>query len=239
MLLIPFQASPGTPIPISFQSYRPVLTSHPSLSYTSTRLLPSFARILERATAPEAPPTLLFTIFLGANDACLVGAEALVPWPTFSSTIRNFIDTILTLPDTKIVLITPPPINIPRNEKWTQDHVALTNELVRAGQRYKTYMSKKRYAEGVMEIAAEYKGTGRVIGVDFWTSIVEEGGMGRCEEFEETGLWPGCGLVGAKSFEEGWFTDGLHLDRKGYWVLSKMLVKDVVETWPELASERL
>jgi lysophospholipase L1-like esterase len=163
----------------------------------------------------------------------------MVPWPTFSSTIRYFIDTILTLPDAKIVLITPPPINIPRKETWTQDHAALTNELVRAGRSYKTYMSKKRYAEGVVEIAAEYKETGRVIGVDFWTNVVEEGGKGKRKEFEETGMWPGCGLVGANSFGDGWFTDGLHLDWEGYGVLSRALEKEVVETWPELAPERL
>jgi hypothetical protein len=114
-----------------------------------------------------------------------------------------------------------------------------TNEMVREGQRYKTYMSKKQYAEGVMEIAAEYEGTGRVIGVDFWKGVVEVGGKGTCAEFEESRMWPGCGLVGAKEFEDKWFTDGLHLDVRGYRVLSRMLMDGVVETWPELTPERL
>jgi lysophospholipase L1-like esterase len=214
--------------------------------YTSIRLRLDFERIIRRATAPNAAPTLLFTIFIGANDACFVGQEELVPWPTFSTNIRYFIDTILkknALAQTKIVLITPPPIDgatsTPLNGSETQEDIDAINAQKKEGVRYKTYMSKKRYAEGLMGIADEYAKTGRVVGLNYWRGMVEASGLGTWEEWEESGLWPGSMLVGAKGFEKGWFMDGLHLDRKGYAVLNKMLMEAVEEKWPELAPEKL
>jgi lysophospholipase L1-like esterase len=99
-------------------------------------------------------------------------------------------------------------------------------------------MSKKRYADGIMEIAKEYEGTGRVVGLNFCRDIVDamlkdEG----CDYDEEKP--PGCGLLGAKEFPKGWFTDGLHLDLKGYAVLNKGLFELLMEKWPELAPENL
>jgi hypothetical protein len=170
----------------------------------------------------------------------------MVPWPQFSANIRFFIQTILTqeggMLDTKIVLITPPPLNGPEASvtgKESAREIEESNEWRKEGPRYKTYMSKKRYAEGLMEIAKEYEETGRVIGLDYWRAMIEASGLGRCEDFEEMGMWPGCDLIGVKSFEKGWFTDGLHLDVKGYGVLNEMVVREVVGTWPELAPERI
>jgi hypothetical protein len=175
-----------------------------------------------------------------------MGSEAMVPWPEFSANIRFFIETILTqeggMSNTKIVLITPPPLNGPEatvtgNE--TQMEINEANKWRKEGPRYKTYMSKKRYAEGLMELAKEYEETGRVVGLDYWRAMVEASGLGNYEDFEESELWPGSNLVGAKSFEKGWFTDGLHLDVRGYKVLNDMLMDMVVGRWPELAPERL
>ncbi|KAH9882092.1 hypothetical protein J1614_001264 [Plenodomus biglobosus] len=212
--------------------------------YTSTRLKSDFDRIITRATSPNAPPTLLFTIFLGANDACIIGDTEYVPWPDFEANIRMFVETILTqdaMSNTKIVLIGPPPINGSSSaidDSQTADEVAEINSWRKQGPRYKTYVSKKRYAEGMMRIAAEYEETGRVVGLNFWREIVdamykEQGGV-----YDEE-LPPGSGLLGAGSFGNGWFTDGLHLDVKGYSVLSKALFELITSKWPELAPERL
>jgi hypothetical protein len=146
---------------------------------------------------------------------------------------------------TKIVLITPPPNNMTeptRKASMTDEEIEDENAKMRNWRGYKTYMSKKRYAEGVMRIAAEYEETGRVIGLDFWRALVEakweeDGDKG--DVLEAKGLWPGCGLFGAGVFGKGWLTDGLHLDRKGYGVLSKMLMEELVKKWPELAPEKL
>jgi hypothetical protein len=49
---------------------------------------------------------------------------------------------------------------------------------------------------------------------------------------------PGSGMKGAKQFEEGYFTDGLHLGLRGYDVLSNGLL-EVLQRWPELEPERI
>jgi lysophospholipase L1-like esterase len=213
-------------------------------SYTSSDLSSDFDRIICRATAPIAAPTLLFTIFLGANDACFIGDQEYVPWRTFKSNIRRFIETILTqdtLSQAKIVLITPPPIAIALPESTeilSEKEIEVENKNMKKGQGYRTYMTKKRYADGIMQIASEYEETGRVVGLNFWQSLVDailvEEGPPHNKEMP-----PGCGLLGAIEFGKGWFTDGLHLDRLSYDVLSQALFKLVTEKWPELEPTNL
>jgi lysophospholipase L1-like esterase len=200
-------------------------------SYTSQIIKRDFDKLLARITTPSSPPTLLITIFLGANDACLVGPNDLeyVPLSQFASNIREFVETILiqdALPHTKIVLITPPPINILEpfhDDDGDEEAVAKMKIEMKAGKGYKTYLSKKKYAETIMQIAKEYEETERVVGVDFWRACVdvalkEQGrdgelmGDGVGEKYEEERL-PGCGLVGAREFSKGYFTDGLHLGK--------------------------
>ncbi|KAF3043098.1 hypothetical protein E8E11_007463 [Didymella keratinophila] len=212
-------------------------------SYTSTRLLHDFDRIIAQATAPNAPRTLLFTIFLGANDACFIGETEFVPLPIFEANIRKFIETILVqdaMAETKIVLITPPPINIPSPDAKDKDENEMrdANQAKREMRGYKTYMNKRRYAERIMQIAREYEETGRVIGLDFWGDLVRA----RLEDFEEDydeDKLPGSGLYGGRDFSEGYFTDGLHLDKKGYNVLSRGLYDAVLSKWPERSPDQL
>ncbi|KAL1605702.1 hypothetical protein SLS59_003505 [Nothophoma quercina] len=211
--------------------------------YTSTRLLPDFNRIIACATAPNAPSTFLFTIFLGANDACFVGDTEYVPLPSFEANIRFFVETILTqdaMPDTKIILITPPPINIssPDAKGKDIDEIEELNASKWEQRGYRTYMSKKRYAERIMQIAREYEETGRVVGVDFWGDLTKARMKEVKEEYDERKL-PGSGLYGARDFGEEYFTDGLHLDKKGYNVLSKALYETMVAKWPDLAPDNL
>ncbi|KAF9694454.1 hypothetical protein EKO04_007303 [Ascochyta lentis] len=211
--------------------------------YTSTRLLSDFDRIIARATSPQAPRTLLFTIFLGANDACFVGDTEYVPLPVFEANIRYFVETVLTqdaMSDTKIVLITPPPINIPSPDSVGigESEIEQLNALKKKQRGYRTYMSKKRYAEQIMLIAGDYEETGRVIGLDFWGELANKRLEEVGENYDEERL-PGSGLYGARAFDDGYFTDGLHLDKKGYNVLSKALYESMLAKWPELAPDRL
>lgn len=196
-------------------------------SYTSEHVKPEFTRLMERLTAIDAPPTILFTIFLGANDACFVGDREYVPLPQFLDNIHSFIEEILIndeLADAKIVLITPSPINVP--EPLASDDESLGPAFTKAMKKdtkkdpkqdrgYRTYMNKKRYADGIMSLAEEYEGTGFVVGLNYWKALVDAGldEQGRKGEIDED-KFPGCGLGGAKEFGEGWFTDGLHLDVK-------------------------
>lgn len=213
-------------------------------SYTSSTLNRDFDRIIARATSPGAAATLLFIIFIGANDACIIGDSEYVPWPTFEKNIRRFIDTILAqdaMSDTKIVIITPPPIACPSpalDPSLSQEEIDAANDLKKEGPRYRTYMSKKKYAEGLLRIAENYEETGRVVGLNFWQGVVDALLQEEEDVYDEEKP-PGCGLIGARAFGKAWFTDGLHMDVKGYNVLSKALLALITEKWPELAPESI
>jgi lysophospholipase L1-like esterase len=165
---------------------------------------------------------------------------------TFEANIRFYVETILTqdiMSNTKIVVITPPPINIPITHisKASQEEIQELNERKKQERGYKTYLSKKKYAERVMQIAEEYKETGRVVGLDFWGDLVKARLQEDGKIFDEE-LLPGSGLCGALDFGEisdGYFTDGLHLGTKAYTILSNALYEKVLTHWPDLAPERL
>jgi isoamyl acetate esterase len=209
---------------------------------------------MQDASNHPSPP-LLITIFLGANDACLPPSSAHVPLPEFETHIRHYVDSILSDPatqGTRILLITPPPINIPapRNEEeWEREIPTLKEALKRQekeGRGYRTWCSKRNYARRIVELGEEYAGKSEVVGVlDFWTKMME---FGR-REAEEVG-WKqgvgdekevevGCGLTGQPEFGEGMFLDGLHFGERGYEVLSKEVMQAIMEKWPELTRENL
>ncbi len=115
------------------------------------------------------------------------------------------------MPDTKIVLITPPPINIPSpdDEAISVAEATNLNEEMKEQMGYRTYMSKKKYGERIMQIASEYEETGRVIGLDFWGHLVRARLQELGQDYDDEKL-PGSGLYGASDFSEEYFTDGLH-----------------------------
>ncbi|KAF2658739.1 SGNH hydrolase [Lophiostoma macrostomum CBS 122681] len=212
--------------------------------YTSTMLKTDFRNIIARASLPGAAPTPLLTIFLGANDACLIPNQGeYVPLPTFEANIRDFVDQVLRndkMATTKIVLIAPPPINIPQPLPMGLDDAPVDPKKDRG---YLTYMSKKKYAEKIMEIAASLEGTGRVIGLDLWKALIDaaledQNRLGDEDAYDELRL-PGAGLDWAEEFKPGYFTDGLHFDKLAYDVLSKSLLEATLSRWPELGPEHI
>lgn len=186
----------------------------------------NFRNILKRATRSYAPPTLLITIFLGANDAAHlpVGDEENIGLAKYDDNIREFVESVLiedNLRDTKIVVITPPPINIPDPVEDTNIGPAaaaakaeITGNDPKKGLGYRVYINKKTYAEKAMEIAKSYEETGRVIGLNLWGALIDaaledQNRLGDEDAYAEERL-PGCGLKWAKAFKRGYFTDGLH-----------------------------
>jgi lysophospholipase L1-like esterase len=181
-------------------------------------LKPTFRNIITQASKHDAPPTPLLTIFLGANDACLAPNRGeYVPLPDFEANIRDFVDQVLTndeMANTKIVLITPPPINIRKPLPMGPEDSPVDPQK---DQGYKTYMSKKKYAEKIMQIAASHEDTSRVVGLDLWKALVnaalkDQDRLGDPDAYDELRL-PGCGLDGVEEFKPGYFTDGLHFDK--------------------------
>ena len=172
---------------------------------------------------------MLITIFLGANDACLPPASAHVPLVEFEQHIRAYVDTILESPATKgtrIVLITPPPINVEAPVKSEVEIPSVTEILesvARSGKGHQTWLSKRKYAEKVTEIGREFEAKSDLVTVlDFWKAITEfacreEGedesvtATNKFRELDMQDKLPGCGLPGSKDFGADFFTDGLHL----------------------------
>lgn len=199
--------------------------------YCSTWLLPHFDSLIQRVRQQAIQPPLLFTIWLGANDACPPEYSPHVPLDKFEANLRHFVDTILTeekMSSTKVVLITPPPINLPASSEKDEFDLGPKAEQACADaamemKGYKIYVNKAVYAQKVMEIAKRYGNevSDRVVGLDYWSAVVNFELKGQGLEpldpdvpvdFEENGKkLPGSGLPGAKNFRDGMFTDGLHL----------------------------
>jgi len=187
--------------------------------YNSTQLNDYFQAIVSSVQQNPQPAPLFMTIFLGANDAVLPPSSAHVPIDRYEQNLRAYVDVVLDEPafeGTKIILITPPPINVraagPDNLDLGPPFASAACEAARSERGYRTYASKRYYAERVMEIAAQYSArTSRVTGLNLWRILVESG----LRDVHGDALWdedilPGSGLPGASEFEKGIFTDGLH-----------------------------
>ena len=204
----------------------------------TTRTLESYFRrhILEDARDYSNVPPLLVTIFLGANDACfLYGLSTptptnLVPLPDFLSYIRGFVEQIIHNPaftSTKVLLITPPPIDVPcplsdllMDELGEQSQKEAILQA-KKGRGYRTWAEKRKYAEAIVALAEELKEKSEMQGTveifDAWKAITTAK-IGEGEEgfaaLDKSETMPGCGLPGATEFGTDWFRDGLHFGKK-------------------------
>lgn len=215
-----------------------------------------FAGVMTRIRTQYTVAPLLITIFLGANDAVL-WPTVHVPLEQYTANIRDFVDEILSEPKargTKILLITTPPINAVK-AIWPETLAGTPEDLTesefeeecRASIGHRTWESKLRYAQAVMNLAQSYQecGESRVNVVDFWAAATnfaletEQRETTRsCKDIVlplnvNTRL-PGCGLPGAKEFPEGVMTDRLHLGDQGYRVLTDAVMGLLQSTWPEV-----
>jgi len=112
----------------------------------------------------HTPRVQLLMIWFGANDACLPGFRQHVPLARFSENITTMVRGIrapespLYSPETKIFLITPPPIHVPSMREDMQ--------LTRA------FDITKAYAEEVKKVGEAEK----VPVVDAWAGVWEAAG---------------------------------------------------------------
>jgi lysophospholipase L1-like esterase len=142
----------------------------------------------------------LLTIWFGANDAAIPPSAQHVPLPKFVENLKKLIRMITSpqsprySPDTRIVLITPPPVNtFQLSAEWASRNPPLTLN--------RDFEVTREYAMAVRDV-----GFGEGVGVaDVWTRLWENSGK------DERRL-------------EEYLRDGLHLNADGYQVPLSALV---------------
>ncbi|RXW21130.1 hypothetical protein EST38_g4727 [Candolleomyces aberdarensis] len=177
--------------------------------------LPVFEQCLAKRDDRQAPKIRVLTIWFGANDACIKPSPQHVPIEKFEANIRRMIELVHSptspyySPDTRIVLITAPPINTLKRKAdlESRDPPLALDRL---------FDTTRQYAEVVKTIGEELN-----LGVvDVWTL-----------------LWNGAGQVetGLDKFSG----DGLHLNGAGYEVVYDALIKVIAEKYPDVYYENV
>ena len=180
-------------------------------------LVSTFSKLIQDIIISDEPAPLFITICLGANDACL-SPSTHVPLAEFETHIRNFVRRVVKekkLKDTKVILITPTPIECRNIYSTASTYSAHDIARFKTAISYETYLSKKEFAEKVMQIAKSYDRNHNVVGLNLWEKFVlgawnQQGRVATSViEIHENEL-PGSGLPGAPDFPKDYFTDGLH-----------------------------
>lgn len=198
--------------------------------YNTNWAMPILEQILPRnGIEPSDPKLLLLVIFFGANDACLPHSPQHVPIDQFSSNLHKMISFIRSKDSpyysshTRIILITPPPID---PERWQSTR---TVPLDRPDREVKV---TKAYAEAVVQVAKEAS----IPVVDLWNGIMdrvnEEAPPEQRNLLEKLTTCQRSGL-------EKYLTDGLHLDGPGYQVLYDILMPLIKSKYPELDPDNI
>ncbi|GJJ12232.1 hypothetical protein Clacol_006473 [Clathrus columnatus] len=181
--------------------------------YNSEWGLSVFKQILSPHNASyisHLPKIRLLTLWFGANDACIPPSPQHVPLSRFESNIRELI-TIITTPSsayyspvTKIILITPPPVNTYQRgaELAARDPpVALD----------RTFETTKSYAEKVGEIGKSLN----IPVLDVWNALYDAAGH------DEKAL-------------SQFMDDGLHLNGEGYEIAYNLLIETIKTHFSQL-----
>ncbi|KAG8954694.1 hypothetical protein FRC04_011127 [Tulasnella sp. 424] len=183
--------------------------------YNSEWALPVFEQVLPKKDA-IGPKVKLLTLWLGGNDTCILPSAQHLPLDRFVVNLRQMVSMVQSpdseyySPETRIILITPAPIN----------------EAVRAatlGSRdppialdRKSEVTKK-YAEAVIKLGQELN----VPVLDVYTPIWEATDNGDPKKLER------------------YLYDGLHLSKEGYAVLYDLLIQTIKTKFPELHYDAL
>lgn len=171
---------------------------------------------------PPAP--LLIAIWFGFEDSRLPPLPIHIPLVEFEMNLRHYVDTILEHPNmhsTKIILITPPPINVESVTRgllpplpgfaWLHDEAMETRA-------HKTWLARRLYAETVVEVAQEYEDTMQVGVIDLWRGITQlacgDGLPGDFDYLDRKHTLPGCGLPGAAELGEDILQGDMFLGEK-------------------------
>jgi isoamyl acetate esterase len=169
---------------------------------------------------PHAPRVRLLMIWFGANDASLPGFRQHVPLSRFSENITTMVRSIRSpespwySPETKIFLITPPPVHVPSMREDMQPS--------------RTFDNTRAYAEEVIKVGEAEK----VPVIDAWTGVWEAARENK--EAVKTFLTDGLHLskagyeVSINSQIEFWYGDTRPQ------VVFGALEKAIIQQYPEL-----
>lgn len=184
--------------------------------YNTDWATPTFKQSLATKQDEEYTPKIrLLTIWFGANDACIRPSPQHVPLERFTSNLRDWVDIVHSpssryhKPNTRIILISPPPINTyqRRADLESRSPPQLLD---------RDFETTRKYAEAVRRVAQEK----RVGFTDVWTVLWEAAGK------DEASL-------------SKFLYDGLHLNREGYQLMYHALVETIRNTYPDVHFDNL
>ncbi|KAI0340202.1 SGNH hydrolase [Trametopsis cervina] len=168
-----------------------------------------------RERSPIEPTIRLLTVWLGANDSVLEWKKQHVPLDIFEATITQIIRIVASpsseyyCPETKIILLTPPPVN-------THQRAA---DLASRGSGQpldRDFHNTALYAEAVRDVAKKED----IPLVDVYTR-----------------LWEACGKE-EKNLER-YLIDGLHVNEEAYGMIYQDILDVIKTHYPELYFENL
>ncbi|KAG6845178.1 hypothetical protein H0H87_012735 [Tephrocybe sp. NHM501043] len=184
--------------------------------YNTDWATPAFKKTIATRQEQEYVPKIrLLTIWFGANDSCIWPSPQHVPLDKFAKNLKEWVDLVHSSksehysPDTRIILITPPPVNTYQRRADLE-----SREPARLLDR--DFETTRKYADAVKGVAQE-KG---VAVTDVWTA-----------------LWEAAGKV--EPSLSRFMYDGLHLNAEGYEVMYKALLATVRQNYPELYYDNL
>ncbi|KAJ7063150.1 SGNH hydrolase [Mycena amicta] len=176
--------------------------------YNTDWALPVLEQCLEASA--HGPKTRLIAVWFGANDACIKPSPQHVPLDKFVENIKKMVHLVQKAdPSTKIILITPPPVNIQQREEdlATRDPPLAMD---------RSFEATEAYAKGVLEAGTDCD----VPVADVWAALWNAAGK------NQEGL-------------RLYLSDGLHLTTAGYEIAYDALLETIRVFHSELDPERL
>ncbi|KAI9056881.1 SGNH hydrolase [Trametes sanguinea] len=203
--------------------------------YNTDWILPVFEQCFPTQEEQQRLPKIrLLTIWFGANDAALPPNPQHIPLARYKSNLAQLVRAITSpdsprySPDTRILLITPPPADGPRWARFlaAQSEGTETPAWAQKLAAEHGWEALQKPDRGV-EVSGRYAAAAREVGaeegvavVDAWTALWEAAGK------DEKGL-------------EDLLVDGLHLSDKGYKIVYDGIVSTIAEKYPEYHYDNL
>ncbi|PVV02530.1 hypothetical protein BB560_003017 [Smittium megazygosporum] len=197
-------------------------------------------KLMEHLKTNRPAQVKLIIIFLGVNDAVLEQCSSHVPLGEFHQNLLSMIDHLADpnseyySPETKFVLITPPPVCEPA---WRVTAEKRKLSSVRCEKK------SKLYAEEVIKVGKKRN----IPVVDVFTRIKTEINEIQAKQAEINVLTNGTTSTGSKMVEDNlrwfgydqFFYDGLHFNANGSKIMFEMLYDTIITNYPDLAPKKL